>query len=317
MNQFLRLWILLTCLVVAAPGARSAHGQTTYFFKPSSSPAVWNDANNWKTGTNCSNASGAGQIPSASEDAEICSNNVAQITGISAAARTITVRVLGRIDIKPSDSADGVLTLGSGMSPLTSSLTGDAIHLLKADSGSHVAVLTITAVDHTLDDGIIEGQDDAALISVPGGLTLTKQDGQIEGQLQIVGDGAFVNDALVFANANGTLLVGPVTLDDTPGDRWKAQSGSSSVHPILKFGSAITTLSDGELEGDFTLAGLHPAEIENSASSLNPLRTFGRLIMTKGTLDVLQNLTMGSSGFVLDMTGGVIQVAAGKTFTHE
>lgn len=95
--------LLLAALLLGAL-AMEAHG-ATYYFSPSGSSGDWNTAGNWKTGTSCSNLTGDGAVPSASDDAFICNNKTATITSASAVARTVTINLGGRVQMLPT-SAD-------------------------------------------------------------------------------------------------------------------------------------------------------------------------------------------------------------------
>jgi hypothetical protein len=299
----LTLLVAVIAIAVVAFPIGNAQAATYYFEQQDSTD--WNDQDNWKTA--CSGGS-PGAVPTASDDAVICSNTTADITDIAAVAKTVTVQLVSKIRILPTN-ADASLTLGSGASALTSSLTGPIE--LHAGTSPNEATLAFTSADHTLSGGsFVDGKDDDAQVSVlTSGKTLTLTAG-IRGHLVIHGSGNFANQGAITANINGGTLKVAIggTLSDTAGDRWKTAILSTTAK--LLFDASIGTV--GTLNGNFV--------IDNGTLEMDKaITTNGRLEQSNGTVQVDENFTLDNddTGSNADITGGQILVAAGKQFLHK
>ncbi len=318
-----QLAITVTGLILALISG-AAQAQTTFYFRATSNN-LWNNGANWST-TSCS-GSIANAIPTASDDVVICDAKTAVVTNTStissAYARTVTLDALtnARIEIQPDSSFDATLTLGSGSSPLTSTLgLGAGIRLLDAPGSSNKATLAFVSADHTLsgdvDNTSVQGFDDLAQITIADDKTLTCETMTVGGHLKILGDGKFVSrgSKIVAGIAAGTLVVAPYELDDLLGPDnevpvWSVLGGETT----LQFSSDISIVTGGSLVGDFVV-GADPTDVMIVDE---PLTTTGGLTISAGaTLVVNQNLTMGSADHPCQIHDGSVDVVAGKSFTH-
>jgi hypothetical protein len=200
------------------------------------------------------------------------------------------------------------------------------------------ATLTFTGPHHFFSDGIfggsVIGKSDDATIDLPtSGRGLTLNLVTLRGKCKVIGIGDLRNDGLVQADADGTLLIDisgflSDSLDSVPllGDpSWKATVPPSGT-AILRFGSSIQHLGGsgfGSLRGDFLIDNVDAkVQIDEMPNLSIDFKTTGRLKMMAGVLDAHNDTDMGSgassppSSAPLDMTGGNIVVAPGKTFTH-
>jgi hypothetical protein len=318
---------LVSIIAALAAGISASTGYATTFYFIVDSGA-WNVGTNWST-SSC-NGSTANALPTATDDVVICGDNVAIVTNTntisSAYAKTLTVEsdTLARIDITPTSSFAATLTLGSGSSPLTSDLGSgfSAIALVDAAGSSNKATLAIVSADHTLvgdnSGGLpvgIYGQDELAEITIASGKTLACRTMKVFGGLKVLGDGKFVSEgSTVEAGIEaGTLLLAPYELDDQVHSDvhpvWSAAGGST----VLRFDAGISVITGGSLVGNFTI-GPDPLDVIRVDE---PITTTGGLTITSGaTLDVNQNLTMGSEDHPCQIHDGSVDVAADKTFTH-
>lgn len=216
----------------------------------------WSGDNIWYTEP-CDEEPGedAGE-PSASEDATICPDVVVTVCNALGVAKTVTLEGPSnptgstRIDIDP-EAADATLTLGSGESPLTSTLNSNTKIRLRAHA-SNIATLRFVAANHTVarvnGSGDIVGYDDDARIVIDG-VALTSQV-NIKGCLDIMDGtsaGSFINQGSVIANASGTLDIAVTTIDDTAGSgRWRVRIWSTAVLRFLEEPDC--------LDGDFVVS---------------------------------------------------------------
>jgi hypothetical protein len=208
---------------------------------------------------------------------------------------------------------NGVLTIQAGGKLILTGTNGQSStvngQIVLQGAASELAFTTFS---HSISGpGRIVGRNNAARVTVASGITLTSSM-TIAGNLSIDGAGSFTNYGVVEANSNGTLKVAVAgTLDDSLGDRWKA----SAANATLKFDAALGTIStDGMLSGNFVLSGAPTATIQNSEPGLV---TEGRLQMSNGIVDVDEDLTLGDdASCYANITGGAVDVAPGKTFTH-
>lgn len=169
--------------------------------------------------------------------------------------------------------------------------------------------LRFTTNPHRVDgSGVIVGADDDAQINVTSGVTLTSSV-TVCGHLKITGAGSFTNEGLVHANTNGTLsLEISGTLEDTNAShvtRWQVSASGGVLHFDAAIGSATG------LDGRFVV----------SAGTLNfnaAVTSKGRLELSGGTVQVDADVTLGDQADeeFMSFTGGTIDVAPGKTFTH-
>jgi hypothetical protein len=297
----------------------TANATTKYFHGTASQ--YWNNEDNWSD-TSCSDASTDG-VPGDSDYAIICDGVTCDLD---------TNDQVGKLDVQ------GAGVFNTGANTLTISQAGglilsDALAVINIGSGSIACTADSTGTPHSIDgnvyltgsssvlqfntndakitgDGAIVGEDDDAKLEIYTDDKELESGVVIQGQLKIYGDGDFTNQGTVEANAAGTLDIAITgELDDT-GDvnRWKA----SSENAVLKFNSSITSIGDGSLQGEFVISGHSSAKIQVDKE----LTTLHRLNMSNGILDVDENLTMGSVANHMAVTGGYIDVEAGKTFTH-
>ena len=150
-------------------------------------------------------------------------------------------------------TADGTLTV-RGTGDQKKSLVNGTVNLL--GNGVNVATLAFTNNDHTITgSGIIDGQDDDAVISMSVDVTPLTSYVDITGHLEITGAGDFANAGRVIAdNPSGTLDItvsGGVT--DVAGTgsctataRWKVDASWA----VLRFNQDMECPS-AELLGDF------------------------------------------------------------------
>ncbi len=149
-------------------------------------------------------------------------------------------------------------------------------------------------------------------MSIPTSRTLNST-ATITGNLTINGAGTFENAGNVRADTvNGTLTIAVTgTVDDVApvATRWSVANTSGAK---LHFSSSIGTLNT--LIGNFSVVN-GVLEIDKA------LETTGALTQSGGTVQIDENTTMGTDSVStpahLNFTGGVIQVAAGKTFLHK
>jgi len=198
---------------------------------------------------------------------------------------------------------------------------GGTSHTVDGTLDLDVASSTLSITESATIDGSgeIRGQNNSAVISVASGKTLRLHSStSIKGHLEISGSGNFTNEGTVEANGIGSdgspdilRIAVTGTLEDAAGDRWKA----SAAYSVLSFDSALTTIStEGRLSGNFVISSNATAEIENNKQCL---ATDGRLDMSNGFLDVNECMTMGDgANYFMSMTGGYIDIATGKCFTH-
>ncbi len=309
--------IAVIALLVLPCGKADA---TTYYFTGAAANDLWTNQDNWST-TSCSSGV-ANALPTANDDVVVCEDVTAEVTNTnsisSAYARTVTVQSGGHINIQPTSSFAATLTLGSGSSLLTSTLSTAGIVLKDAVGSSNKATLAFVSADHTLvtEGGTtnVSGEDNLAEITIADDTTLTADRILIQGALKIIGDGKFVSEGSVVESINEgqLLLVQPYELDDlvAADDRepiWRIYGAGT-----LQFGSGISVVTGGSLVGDFFIGGDPLGTIIVD----EPLTTAGMLDLSSGgTLVVNQSLTIGSSGNASSIGAGTIEVAANKTFT--
>jgi hypothetical protein len=256
----------------------------------------WDNSNNWNNG-----------IPAAGVKAIIPDGLTATVDSASDVCGYVDIDGTGQVQILASSK----LTFDGDGSDRESTIEANGRVYLKA-STSELAVIDD---NHTISGaGAVVGEDNSATISIATSQSLTNNlcTLGIVGHLQINGAGNFTNQGIVNANASGTLSVAVTgALDDTAGsNRWKATASGAK----LNFDSAIGSIGGGSLAGEFVISGASDAEIEVN----EPITNSHRLNMSNGIFDVNQDLTMGDdSSFYLDWTGGHIEVAANKTFTHK
>jgi hypothetical protein len=251
----------------------------------------------------------AGAVPSASDNAEICANKTAKITGIAAAARKLKINLGGLVQIFPTSSLDASLTLGNGTGALTSTLDGP---LELRDDAAHTvatkATLAFTSVDHTVNGGsFIRGFADDSVIDIQtSGKTLTLGSlASIRSQLVISGAGNFTNQGFVSANAqDGTLTVavGGTVSDTVAGNRWRV----SATNATLLFDAPSAT----GLVGNFIIDGNGTLQVDDTVTST------GRLQQSTGAVQVNEDFTLGNASNHANLTGGTITVANTKQFVH-
>ncbi len=287
----------------------------------------WNDPDNWEDA--CVGGDPLNDVPSNTDVVQICDDVVAVISNTSAVAYSINVSdsSTGALEITPSQSSAATLTLGSGESgPIQHVILGPVI-LNESVSGND-ATIVLAAVSHIFKGfgiGEVVGKSSAAEISIATtGMALTSDGTLIRGALQITGDADFYNYGVVQADANGTLAirVDGFLKDSAAGvsvaERWKATAPPSGTS-ILLF--------DGTFDfGPNPVTSLASHFVINSASAKitidatpgpsGDFTTTGRLKLSAGVLEALEDAVFGSGSNFLDMSGGTITVAAGKTFTH-
>lgn len=143
----------------------------------------WSDTGNWSLS----------HVPTNTENAVIPTGKTATIRNedADAVADTFTIQGTGVIDIEASRK----LTVDGSASSVAGSL-----NLL--GSGSELAFIT---ANHAVSGaGKIDGQQELAVISIAGGITLTLT-AIIEGKLDITGAGNFTNRGRVIADIAGIL----------------------------------------------------------------------------------------------------------------
>jgi len=209
-------------------------------------------------------------------------------------------------------------TLQLAGSTVTSSIeSGAVVHLV--DDTSKLEFSDTSSTIHTISDsGTIDGEDDAAAITITSANKTFTLAGTaaITGNLTIDGAGSFTNQGRVEADNSGTLKLAMTgTLDDSTGtNRWKA----TKANAILKFDSTIGSVGGGSLQGEFVISVAPTAEIEVNEALTN----LHRLRMENGLLDVNANLAMGSGTLFMDLTDDAasgsptIDVAPDAMFTH-
>jgi len=182
-------------------------------------------------------------------------------------------------------------------------------------SGSTLKTLSNAGGTVTISgEGEIKGGHNAAKIVIDrtttGQLTITSAL-TIRGALTIQGVSKFRNEGQVIADAGTVTLAVQSALSDTAGDRWFVRGAGS----LLLFDEALPALIS--LAGNFRIddGATSTSEMEFNRT----LSTTGRLKMETGVVDVNENVTMGddAAGNFMDMTGGKIDVAAGKKFEHK
>jgi hypothetical protein len=303
--------VAIIAAIALGAGASTPHQvqaqTTTYHFTDHNNNQDWNDSGNWWS--DCSETM-AGAVPSASENAEICANKTAEITDSAAVARTVTVRLGGKIRVLPTTS-NASLTLGSGTADLTSGLSGPIE--LNTNNAAHVATLAFVSANHTLAVGPTGGsfvrgfRDDAVIDIQTSGKALTIDTStSIRGRLVISGAGDFTNQGFVSANANGgtlTVAVGGTVSDTSTGDgnRWRV----SATNGTLVFNATATGLV-----GNFLVESAGVLEIDHTVT------TTGRLNQSQGTVQVNGSFTLGGASHHANLTGGSIIVAATEHFVH-
>jgi len=239
-------------------------------------------------------------------------------------ANTLTTAAALDIDSASGGTSAGVLRLDNASSQLT--LTGAVTHEIDGEIRLEAsgATVNITTNNSTFSGaGMINGQDDGAVIGIAEDQTLTNRLATIGivGALQITSSGKFHNQGIVEADYDGgTLLIdvsgsgGTVPLTDTGVAKWRCSCGGK-----LEFSNSLDDQSQPvSLAGDFFLSGAD-SEIHFDAQSYvgTFFTTSGRLVMSAGLLDVDESVTMGTSiTETAEITGGTIDVAAGKTFRH-
>lgn len=248
----------------------------------STSAGAWSTPSNWKVDTN---NDGTYDVPSATVKPTainhvIIAHNI-DVTG-NEAADSLDVQASKILDIQTGNT----LTL-DGTSRTAHTIAG-TVRL--AGSGSTFA---FTSASQSLSgDGKIEGQDNAARITIADTYDLTSNI-DVVGSLQIRGldtsdppDAGFENNDVVEANratdANDNKLVLYSGLITGSGE-WKMATADA----FLNFASGI--------KADATTA---------------PKLT-GPFTVSNGTLEIDENVTTTGS---LSFSGGKIQVASGKTF---
>jgi hypothetical protein len=220
----------------------------------------------------------------------------------------------------PQTNSDATLTVGSGTSTLTDEIYG-TITLGTPNQGHHATLALVAASHYVQGDtiGDIKGQDDDAAITIATDNVLTFFQILVHGNMQIKGGGSFTNDATVQADGNGTLAVKIDGLlhdiaDTGSPNRWKATQPASGNSRLLFTGNFYNNFHLVPLSGDFVISHAN-AEIQvDELPNWTTFSTAGRLNMSAGTFETLDNMTFHG---VLNMTGGQIIVGAGKTFTHD
>lgn len=237
--------VLATVLVGSA-----AQGQTCNF---DVSTGNWGDTSSWD----------CGHVPTAADLAVIKSGNSCTMNVTAAVADSLTVESTATLNVQ----AGKKLTLDSFA---THSTIAGTVNLQGA--GSELAFMDN---DQTIDGaGKIVGQHNGAKISITDGEELTN-DTTIEGQLQIVGDGNFLNSGTVHANVAGILSVACNSFDDDAGAEWKITTSASA---ILRIDVADTAAA--LLEGDWTIEGNGRLDVDSIGFS-----TEGSLKWAGGTVD--------------------------------
>jgi hypothetical protein len=295
-----------------------------YYFLSSGSTGDWDDQNNWATA--CANGQGYGQAPSASDNVAICSGKTADVKITTAVCRTLTVSSGTAVRILPQTGSDATLTVGHTTSdpPLQHFIFGSVT--LGPASGSHHATLAFVATSHFIRGGPdnpptiigeIKGQDDDAAITIGTNETLTSYLLLIHGNLQIAGAGSFTNEGSVQADANGTLAVEiDGFINDTSGsNRWKATTPPSGNSLLLFIGN-LDSIELITFSGEFVVNNANAKIQVDDLPNIDPFSTSGRLNMSAGTFEALDNVSFSGGGGALNMTGGQIIVHAGKTLTH-
>jgi hypothetical protein len=201
-----------------AVAARPCLASTTY------QGGSWFSGSSWSGGT----------VPTLADDVIIPTGNSITLSSGSAQANTITVQGTSTITIQSAS-----LTVdGGGNNPSSINAAG-AITLTHSSS-----TLFITATQTWTGAGSIELAHSEAAISISSGATWTVAFSEIFGEGEFLGAGTLKlsNNAIVEANLGGTLaLASSLSLDDTAGCTWSAESGSALV-----FNHAATNL-DGDI----------------------------------------------------------------------
>lgn len=312
----------------------TAQAQTTYY---SNGDVSWRDNNAWQTGS-CSGTPAGAAYPVAGDTAYICAGDtvslgandeavlVLNIAGtLNTGSNTLTISGAG-CDLNVTGT--GVLNIqDQGMVLISSSATGHSIETnARINLVADESVFRIAANTTIGGSGAIVGSDGSAGIEVRDSVTFTSTT-TIAGHLEIRDydypneSGSFTNQGTVHANSNGgTLLVNVRgTLDDNSSGQWRASNGG-----LLEFGNHLDDQDVRlQLQGDFFISG-SGSEIQfdeqpnySGAASYPFFLTTGHLEMSDGTLDVDEDVSMGSIDEYALITGGQIVVAQGMKFEHQ
>ncbi len=329
----LALTIALAMFIINGATAQAA----TYY---SRTDGAWRTPATWSYDSCDGGAVGDSTYPDSGDDVIVCDDTVT-LSGTET-CDSLTIQQNGEVDtgansLTISDSAgldidSGGLLDVSGSGGVT--LTGGGVHPIDGTIELDVANsdLTISTVNATLSgDGEVDGQNNGALISITAGETFTNALDTIgiTGALQITGAAFFLNQGIVEANDSttnrDTLLVAvsgassTAPLDDNSSGQWKASNGGH-----LEFSNALDDQDARlQLQGDFFISG-SGSEIQfdeqpnySGAASYPFFLTTGHLEMSDGTLDVDEDVSMGSINEYALITGGQIVVAQGMTFEHQ
>ena len=323
-----RILILTLALDIFVLAGATAFGDTFY---SRNGGGNWNNTSAWSLSDCTGGQPPAGDFPQAGDDAIVCGGDLIDVNTNSTVD---SLRIddgevdTGAFDLTITDAAGLTIAANelldvSGAGGVT--LSGGGTHTVngRIDLVAANSDLTISGSDATISGiGEVDGQNDGALISIASGKKLTSALNTagtgITGALQITGDGSFTNNGIVNANdgsaaSRDTLLidVGGTLADGNNANRWRVAADAA----VLQFASTIGTLS--ELDGNFVMTS------GNSSSKIifdHTLTTNGKLVMSVGVVDVNENVTMGKddpSGVFLDMSGGLVDVEPGDTFTHK
>lgn len=244
----LTLILVLGLMLVGAP----AQAETCNF---NVSSGNWTDGGNWS----------CGHEPTFADLAVILTGNTCTMDDTAGEADSLTVESTGTLNVQ----ANKKLSLDS--SDTNSTITG-TVNL--QGSGSELAFITNS---QTIDGaGKIAGQHNDAKISIVTALKTLTNDSTIEGQLQIVGDGKFVNSGTVHANVPGILRIACDEFDDDAGAEWKITSSSSAVLEIDIIDTGVPFL-----EGDWTIENNGKLDVDSFG-----FLTSGSLSWKGGTIDV-------------------------------
>ncbi len=269
--------------------ATPANGEDRHF-NPSGYTGTgdWDEITNWCD--TCDNRENCRPgVPTEAESVQICNGKTASVRDDTAEARYVTFEstASGAIHIDPPGNGNAVLTLGDGTNE-TSVLSGTIVRILLEDGGDYYARLTFYASEeHTFTGtGIIRGEDDDAQIYIQTDDT-DKMTSQviIDGQLQFLGAGDFVNNGLVRANVSGTLDIAMhptnASVTDDAADRWEVSDNSGAKLRFLWDDDVTAFLGNFTVSNGQLIAGDRADDIDviNVATSGNLTQTGGEIVV--------------------------------------